>query len=87
MRILCSPAALDQPVVCLLSPRQRVAVLSAADIRRHFELLDGELLAEGIVGELYLVGGAVMCLVFNTRPSTNDVDGYLVPTRALCTRL
>jgi len=39
-----------------------VGPLTRADIRRLFELLNEELRAAGTVGELFLVGGAVMCL-------------------------
>lgn len=58
-------------------------LLTRADIRRLLELLDVELAAEAAEGEVYLVGGAVMCLVFDARPATRDIDAYFRPTTVI----
>lgn len=57
--------------------------LSRADILRLFELLDAELGEAKATGELYLVGGAVMCLVLNARDATRDVDALFKPTEVI----
>ena len=55
--------------------------LTRARILSLFEALDDALGKEGVRGELYLVGGAVMCLAFDARRATRDVDGFFVPKK------
>ncbi|MBI4266648.1 MAG: hypothetical protein HY657_19950 [Acidobacteria bacterium] len=57
--------------------------VSKADILRLFRLLDAELAAEGTEGELYVVGGAVMCLALGARDATRDVDALFKPSRVV----
>ena len=57
--------------------------LTTRDIRRLLELLDCELGNVDAEGELYLMGGAVMCLALNARDATRDVDALFKPTKII----
>ena len=52
-------------------------------IHELFEALNSELGQKDIHGEVYLAGGAVMCLVFHAREATKDIDALLVPASEL----
>ncbi|HSF17032.1 MAG TPA: hypothetical protein VLK65_15890 [Vicinamibacteria bacterium] len=60
-----------------------MARLTKADILRLFDLLDAELAKEKSLGELYVVGGAVMCLVLDAREATRDIDAFFKPTKVV----
>ena len=53
--------------------------LTTADITKLLHLLNDELAQADVDGEVYLVGGAVMCLVFGARAATQDVDALFRP--------
>ena len=54
-------------------------MFDAATIQALFKALDEELSRIGVVGEVGICGGAVMCLVFEARKSTKDVDAVFQP--------
>jgi hypothetical protein len=57
--------------------------LSKADIDRLLRALNAELAVQKIEAELYLVGGAVLCLVLDARAATRDVDAFFKPGKAV----
>lgn len=57
--------------------------LTKSDIERLLRLLNEELAADDTEAELCLVGGAVMCLLFESRASTRAVDAAFRPTRSV----
>ena len=57
--------------------------LEKHEIRRLFVLLDADLAGRDVSGELYLVGGAVMCLALDARDSTADIDALFKPARVV----
>lgn len=56
-----------------------MTTLSRAQILALFEALNTKLAERGSTGELYVVGGAVLCLVHRARESTRDVDAVFEP--------
>ena len=46
-------------------------------------LLDAELERAGICGELYLAGGAVLCLAFNAGQAPRGIDGFFHPAHTV----
>ncbi|HEX5208091.1 MAG TPA: hypothetical protein VFW10_09910 [Steroidobacteraceae bacterium] len=57
--------------------------LTRADIRRLLELLNEDLRQTDTQAEVFLVGGAVMCLAYDARPSTQDVDAVFRPVSSV----
>ncbi len=56
-----------------------VAGLSKDQLEALFNELNRELQKDAVQGDIYLVGGAVMCLVYGVRPTTQDVDAFFSP--------
>jgi hypothetical protein len=52
--------------------------LSADDIRAAFDALSAELALTGERGDIVVVGGAALVLLFGARASTKDVDAYFL---------
>lgn len=56
-------------------------MLSTERIKELFGALDEELRRKGVIGEVGICGGAVMCLVFKAREATKDVHAIFKPTQ------
>lgn len=59
------------------------SALSRAEILRLLHALNDELEAVNVKGQVNLAGGAVMCLAFEARPATRDVDATFEPSVAV----
>jgi hypothetical protein len=50
------------------------------EILKYLQALQDKLKSKDVKGEICLYGGAVMCLVFDARPATKDVDAVFQPS-------
>ena len=57
--------------------------MTTQEIEQYLSELSDELNALSVKGEVCLYGGAVMCLVYQARPSTKDVDAIFQPTNQM----
>jgi hypothetical protein len=58
-------------------------LLGRADILALFDDLSRRLAARGVVGRMFLVGGAAMALAYSTRRATRDVDAVFEPKQEI----
>ncbi|MBM4252789.1 MAG: hypothetical protein FJ146_12520 [Deltaproteobacteria bacterium] len=58
-------------------------MLTAEQIKSSFNALNEELRRQGHKGEIGIVGGSVMCLIYNARAATRDVDAIFEPSHII----
>lgn len=58
-------------------------MLDVPFIKKLFSALNEYLRKQQVIGELGICGGAAMCLVFQARKSTKDIDAIFEPTEII----
>ena len=53
--------------------------MNRQELKNCLHALNEKLRHKGILADMHLYGGAVMCLAFNARPGTNDIDAVFIP--------
>lgn len=59
--------------------------METGEIKQYLSELNDELCAIDVKGEICMYGGAVMCLAYNARPATKDVDAVFEPIKQIRT--
>jgi len=59
--------------------------MTDGEITKYLSELNDELSSANIKGEITIYGGAVMCLVYDARPATKDVDAIFKPASEIRT--
>ena len=57
--------------------------MKKSDILKALDKLNTKLAEQNIIGEIGIVGGAVMVLAFNARAATKDVDAIFEPSKKI----
>ncbi len=60
-----------------------MSLLTRQRIIELLQALDEQLARRDVIGEVGICGGAVMCLVFQAREATKDIDAIFEPTREI----
>ena len=58
-------------------------MMTKTEMMSYLEQLNNEAQRMSIKGEICLYGGAVMCVVYDARPSTKDIDAVFKPAQEL----
>ncbi len=58
-------------------------MLNRDQVLEAFHRLSSRLASRGLIGEIHLLGGAVMMLAFQAREATKDVDAIFAPAREI----